>query len=96
MSNGSVWPIDRTLSGTTTQGQSWSKSDDNEVVLHIPQSSSITGASPSDCLLLYPRHSLVVVVGVLPLSRDAVGIFYWAVNSYGLQKSYGTKNESSQ
>ena len=33
-------------------------SDGNEGVLHIPQNSSITGASPSDCLMSYPGHSL--------------------------------------
>ena len=33
-------------------------SDDNEAVLHIPQSSSITETSPSDCLVSYPEHSL--------------------------------------
>ena len=41
-----VWPIDRTLSGTTTLGQSEPGSDGNEGVLHIPQNSSITGTSP--------------------------------------------------
>ena len=35
----------------------------------------ITGASPSDFLVSYPRHSLVCVAG-LPFCRDAVGIFY--------------------
>ena len=30
----------------------------NEDVLHIPQSSSITEASPSDCLVSYQGHSL--------------------------------------
>ena len=35
-------------------------SDGSEGVLHIPQSSSITGAWPSDCLLSYPKHSLGV------------------------------------
>ena len=28
------------------------------MVLHIPQSSSITGASPSDVLVPYPEYSL--------------------------------------
>ena len=32
----SIWPIDRTLSGTTTLGQSGLGSDGNEGVLHIP------------------------------------------------------------
>ena len=33
-------------------------SDSNEGVLCIPQSSSITGTSPSDCLVSYPGHLL--------------------------------------
>ncbi len=53
----------------TTLGQSGPGRNDNEGLLHIPQSSSITGASPSDCLVLYPG-------GVLLLCRDAVGVFY--------------------
>ena len=39
--------INKTLSGATAPS-----------VLCIPQSSSITGASPSDCLVSYPEHSL--------------------------------------
>ena len=54
----SIWPIDRTLSGASTLGQSWPGSNGNEGVLHIPQSSIITGASPSDCLALYLGHLL--------------------------------------
>ena len=50
--------MDRTLSGTTTLSQSGSGSDDSERVLHISQSSSITGALPSDCIMSYPGHSL--------------------------------------
>ena len=46
MSNSSIWPVAETLSGATTPGQSAPGSDDNEGVLHIPQSSNITGASP--------------------------------------------------
>ena len=56
MSNSSIWSINETLSGITTLGQSDSKSDGNEGVLHIPQSSSIIEASPSDCLISYPGH----------------------------------------
>ena len=59
MSNSSIWPIDRTLSGATTPTQSEPVNDSNKGVLHIPQSSSITGASPSDCLVSYPELSLV-------------------------------------
>ena len=54
MSNSSIWPIDRSLLGTTTMGQSGPGSNGNKGVLFIPQSSSITGASPLDCLVSYP------------------------------------------
>ena len=47
----SIWPIDKTLSDATNSGQSGPGSDGNEGVLCIPQSSSITGTSPSDCLV---------------------------------------------
>ena len=70
----SILLIDRTLSGATTPGQSGSGSDGNERVLHIPQSSSITGTFPSDCLVSYPEQSLVG--GVFSLCRGAVSIFY--------------------
>ena len=63
----------KALSGATTPGQSGPGSDVNEEVLHIPQSSSTAGTSPSDCLVSYPGHSLG---GVLPLCREAVGVFY--------------------
>ena len=46
------------LSGATTPGQSGPGDDGNEGVLCIPQSSSITGTSPSDCLVSYPGHTL--------------------------------------
>ena len=54
----SIQSIDRSLSGATTLGQSGPESDDNDGVLCIPQSFSVTEASPSDYLVLYPRHSL--------------------------------------
>ena len=47
-----------TLSGANTLSQSGPGSDSNEGVLRIPQSSSITGTSPSDCLVSYPGHLL--------------------------------------
>ena len=58
MSNGSIWLIDRTLSGSTTPRQSEPESDDNEGVHHILQSSSIIGNLPSDCLVSYLGHWL--------------------------------------
>ena len=54
----SIRPMDKTLSITTTPVQSGHGSDGNEGVLRIPQSSSITGTSSSDCLVSYPGHSL--------------------------------------
>ena len=54
----SIWPIDRTLLGATMPGQSGLESDDYEAVLSMPQSSCITGASPSDCLVSSLGHSL--------------------------------------
>ena len=68
-----IWPIDRTLSGATTPGQSGPGSDGNEEILCIPPKSSITGVSPLDCLVSYPGHPLE---SVLPFCRDAVGVFY--------------------
>ena len=53
-----IWPVDRALSGATTPGQREPGSKGNEEVLLIPQSSSITGTLPSDCLVSYPGHSL--------------------------------------
>ena len=58
MSNSSIWPIDRTLSGAIILGQSRLGIDGREQELRIPQNFSITGASPSDCFVLYPGHSL--------------------------------------
>ena len=66
----SIWPIDRTLLGATTPSQSGPGSDGNEELLHILQSSSITGARP-DCVI-----SRTFVGGVLLLFRGAVGVFY--------------------
>ena len=57
MSNNLIWPIDRTLSNATTPSQSGPGSDGNEGVFHIPQSSSINGASPSDYSMSYPGYS---------------------------------------
>ena len=55
----SIWPIDRTLSGATTPGQSEPGGDSNEEVLRITQSPNITGISPWDCLVLYTGDLLV-------------------------------------
>ena len=73
MSNSSIWPIGRTLSGFTTLGQSGHQSNGREGVYHIPQNSSITEASPPDCLVSYQDTCWEEV---LPLCRDAVAVFY--------------------
>ena len=76
----SIWPIDRILSGALTPGQSGLYSDDNEGVLRIPQSSSGTATSPSDCLVLYSEQSATSVLGMTPTEYtdciSAVGVFY--------------------
>ena len=53
-----IWPIDGTQSDATTSSLSEIGSDGNEGMLRIPQSSSITEALPSDCIVSYPEHSL--------------------------------------
>ena len=62
-------PLIGPLSGATTPGQSGPGSNGNEGVLRIPQSSSIAGTSPSDCLVSYPGHSLGG--GLTPLQRSS-------------------------
>ena len=56
MSYISIWPIDRTQSGATSQGQSGT--ENNKEVLWIPPISSITEVSPTGCLVSYQRDSL--------------------------------------
>ena len=63
----SIQPIDRALSGATTPCQRRARSHGNEGVLRIPQISSITGTSPSDCLESYIQDSRWV--GLTPLQR---------------------------
>ena len=50
------------LSGAAILDQSGPGNNGNEGVLCIPQSSSITGTSPSDCLVSYPELSFGVCV----------------------------------
>ena len=68
-----VWDIpsfisNMTLSGVTTRVKSWPGSDDNEGLLHICQSFK-TGASQSDCLVLYSGKSLGGLTAQLRCSR---------------------------
>ena len=55
MSNSSILPTDKILSGVTTPGQSGSENDVNE---RVP---SITGASQSDSLVSYPEKETVPI-----------------------------------
>ena len=64
-----------TLSGAGTAGQSKPESNDNEWVLCIPQSSSITRTSLSDCLESYPGLLLGMGYYILPLCKDAISVF---------------------
>ena len=64
----SIWPTGRTLSGATILGPSY----DNERVLHIPQSSSITGTSPSDCLVSNPGRSLMSLTPLQRISQSTL------------------------
>ena len=59
-------------SGAITLGQSGPGSNGNEGVLFIPQSSRITGASSSDCLMSYQD---TLWWGVLPSYWHAVSVF---------------------
>ena len=56
--NNSIWPIDRTITGANTLGQSGPGSNDNEGVTHIFQKSR-AGASPSDLFSVISEHILV-------------------------------------
>ena len=61
MTNSSIWPIDRNLSGATTSGESEPGSDGNEEVLHISQTRALLEphhqiAELVDCVII--RHSL--------------------------------------
>ena len=81
MSNSSIRLIDRILSGVTTPGQNGPGSNGNEGLLHIPLSSSITGASSSDCFVSYPGHSFRG--GSYPSAEKqsvhSLALTYWAV-----------------
>ena len=76
----SIWPKDRALSDVTTPGQSGLGSDGNKGVLRIPQSSSITGNSPSHSLVSYPGHSLRW--GLTSLQRCSRCILHIHISSY--------------
>ena len=69
----SLWPINRTLSDATTQGQSRLRSDSDEGVLRIPQPPCIAGTSSSFCL---GSHQDTRWGDILPCCIEAVGVLY--------------------
>ena len=77
----SIQPIDRNIIRCFTPGQSGPGSNGNKGVLHIPQSSSLSGTSPSDCLVSYLGHSLG---GGYPSaevqSLYSIAPAHWAIN----------------
>ena len=54
--NNSIWPIEETLTGTTTLNQNGHGSNGNEGEFHIWQSSRI-GASPSGTVLYHTQDT---------------------------------------
>ena len=70
----STGPIDGILSCATTPSKSRPGSNGNEWLLHITQSSRV-GASWLDYLMSSSGH-LVQFGEVLPLYKDAIGVFY--------------------
>ena len=69
MQHSSIWPIDRTLSGAITLGQSGPGRNDNEGILQHSWNLNIR-------LFNIISRILVEGGGVLPLCRDAAGLFY--------------------
>ena len=53
MTKSFIWPIDSTLYGATTSCHNGTLNDDNEGVLYILQSFTMTGVTLSDFLMSY-------------------------------------------
>ena len=79
---------------TTIPGQSGPGSDGNEEVLHILQSSSVTGASQSDFLVSYTR---ILAGGILPLSAEMQSVLFYSPSRLGhsLVESYSSAEMQS-
>ena len=81
----------RALTGATIPDQGGPGRDSNEGLLCIPQSSSITGTSPSYCLVSYVGHSLLVfypsaesILCILqPQPTGLVGLMSYAGHTLG-------------
>ena len=80
--------MDRTLTGAIIPGQSGPGSDVNKGVFRIPQTSNITGTSPSDYFVSYLGHSMggsypsaekQLVYSTAPADRASVCMFFECV-----------------
>ena len=80
--------MERALPSATTPGQSGPGSNSNDGVLRIPQSSSITGPSPSDCLVSYPEH----LWGVYP-SAEKQSVYSKAPADWAIHKNAASNSE---
>ena len=92
MSNISIWPIDKALSGATTPDLSGPGSNGDKEVVFISQSSSITGASPSDCS--YPSAEMQSVYSTAPADWAAEKIILKTVPKNKAKNVSGVKCES--
>ena len=94
MSNSSIWPIDRTLPSATAPGQSEPRNDGNEGVHCKPQSSSISGTTPSNCLVSYPGHLLgesYPFAEMQSVHSTAPADWRWSYTSAEMQWVYSTE-----
>ena len=82
------------LSGATTPGQSGPGSDGNEGELCIPQSSTLTGTSPSYFLLPYPDHSFGE--GLTPLQRCSRCILHLQLTEQWYSENTKQKYENDE
>ena len=66
-----IWPINGTLTGTTTQDQSWSGNKENEENSKFPK-------CPERSVIMWSFSAIyrALVLGVLALCRDIVEVFY--------------------
>ena len=71
----SIWPVDRTISGATTPGQSGPGNNSIEGVICILQSSSSSKFTQLDCLLSYPGHLLGG--GLISSKLNAIDALVW-------------------
>ena len=68
--------MDKILLGATIPNQSGPGNDGNRGVLCIPQSSCITGAPTSDCLMSYPEQLLVESYTSAEMQSDKFSEFH--------------------